>query len=123
MVSNEASGMYPVSPVQDSNIRSVPKFQAPDKYAKIKTRLLEKLNPLEVDIYILLLENDARRINEIADLIGFDRTETYHLVSALQNRGVITATFKHPIKFTAVPINKAFKILSKTNGKDFAKIL
>ena len=117
MVSREMSGMYPVSRVQDSNVRSLPQFKVPDKYAKIKTKLLERLNPLEVDIYILLLESDARRINEIADLIGFDRTETYHLVSALQNKGLVTATFKHPIKFTAVPVNKAFKILSKTKSK------
>jgi len=122
MVSKEVSGMYPVSPVQDSNVRSVPKFMVPDKYAKIKTKLLENLNPLEVDIYVLLLENDARRINEIADLIGFDGTETYHLVSALQNKGLVTATFKHPIKFAAVPVSKAFKILSKTKNKCSAKI-
>ncbi len=122
MVSKEVSEAYPVSPRQDSNVRSIPKFQVPDKYAKVKAKLFESLKPLEVDIYILLLEYDARRVTEIADIIGFDRTETYHLVSALQNKGLVTATFKHPIKFAAVPIDKAFKILSKAKKKGHAKI-
>jgi len=123
MSSKGVSEMYTVPRLQDSNVRSVPKFKTPDKYAKIRTKLLEKLDPLEVDIYILLLENDARRIIEMADLIGFDRTETYHLVSALQNKGLVTATFRHPIKFTAVPVKKAFKILSRTKNKFYIKIL
>jgi len=118
MVSKEVTEVHPASPVQDSNVRSVPQFKVPDKYAKIRNKLLKSLNHLEADIYILLLENDARRITEIADLIGFDRTETYHLVSALQNKGLVTATFKYPIKFTAVPINKAFKLLSKTTNRN-----
>ncbi len=122
MVSKEVSEAYPVSPAKDSNVRSIPQFKVPHKYAEVKTKLLESLNPLEVDIYILLLENDARRITEIASMIGFDRTETYHLVSALQNKGLVTATFKHPIKFAAVPIGKAFKILSKAKNKGHAKI-
>ncbi len=122
MVSRETGGVYPVSRVQDSNIRSIPQFNIPDKYAKVKAKLSESLNPLEVDIYILLLENDARRITEIASMIGFDRTETYHLLSTLQNKGLVTATFKHPIKFAAVPVDKAFKILSKTKNKGHAKI-
>lgn len=117
MVSKELSEVYPVSPIKESNVRSVLRFKVPDKYAKIKTKLLESLNSLEVDIYILLLESDAKRITGIADLIGLDGAETYHLVSALHNKGLVTATFKHPIKFTAVPLDKAFKILSKPKNK------
>jgi len=117
MVSKEVGEEYHVSRVKDSNIRSVLRFKVPDKYAEIKAKLLKNLNPLEVDIYILLLENNAKKIVELAALIGFDRTETYHLVSALQNKGLVTATFTHPIKFAAVPIDKAFKILSKTKIK------
>ncbi len=121
MVSKEVGEEYHVSRVKDSNIRSVPQFKVPDKYAEIKTKLLESLNPLEVDIYILLLENKAKRIIEIADLIGFDRTETYHLVSALQNKGLLTATFEHPIRFAAVPVDKALRILSRTKRKTIQK--
>lgn len=113
MVSREVSDLY-ATPMEQSNVRTVLRLKLPKKYAKIKTKLLESLNPLEVDIYILLLEGDAKRLIEIADLIGLDRTETYQLVSALQNKGLVTAAFKHPIKFTAVQPHKAFKILSKT---------
>lgn len=122
MVSKEIGEVCPISPSRDSNIRSVSQFKVPDKFTKIKTKLLESLRPLEIDIYILLLDNGDRRIVEIADLIGFDRTETYHLVSALQNKGLVTATFNHPIKFAAVPVDKAFKILSKARRQRHTKI-
>ncbi len=122
MVAKEVDEEYHVSPVRDSNIRSVPQFKVPDRYTEVKTKLLESLNPLEVDVYILLLEYDARRIIEIANMMGFHRTETYHLVSALQNKGLVTVTFKHPIKFAAVPIDKAIKILSEAKNRAHAKI-
>jgi len=110
------------SSVQNRDVRSDARLKVPERYAEIKAKLLAVLNPLETDLYILLLENGEKSIMEIVDLIKFDRTETYHLVSALQNKGVITAAFRYPIKFSAVPVNKVFKILSKTKPKNHTRI-
>ncbi len=114
--------MRRTSPVQNRDDRSDARLKVPERSADIKAKLLDVLNPVETNLYILLLENGEKSIMEIADLIDFDRTETYHLVSALQNKGVITAAFRYPIKFAAVPVNKAFKILSKTKQKDHTRI-
>lgn len=122
MDSKEINDVYPASPIEDSNVSSSARFKTPEKYEEIKAKLLESLNPLEADIYILLLEGDGKRIIEIADLIGLDRTETYHVVSALQNKGLVMATFKHPIKFAAVPADKAVRIISQITNKYYAKI-
>jgi predicted transcriptional regulator len=88
----------------------------------IRSKLLEISDPSEVDVYLLLLENGAKRIAEIADYEHFDRRAARHLVSALLDKGLVVATFKHPIQFTAVPIDKVLRILSKSKGKYYAKI-
>ena len=88
----------------------------------IRSKLLEISDPSEVDVYLLLLENGAKRIAEIADYEHLDRRATRHLVSALLDKGLVAATFKHPIQFTAVPIDKVLGILSKSKGKYYAKI-
>ena len=90
------------------------KYKVPSKYKKLKINLLQLgLDPNECAMYILLLENGSKKLIEIASLIGFDRTYTYHVMSGLQNKGLVTVTFKHPIQFNAVASEKALKILSK----------
>ncbi|MGH9921447.1 MAG: helix-turn-helix domain-containing protein [Nitrososphaerales archaeon] len=87
----------------------------------IRNKLLKILNPPELEIYALLLENGQKRIVEIADTAGLDRRMTMHLVSTLLDKGVIVATFKHPIQFTAVPVDKVLRMLSSSRG-GYAKI-
>jgi len=83
-------------------------------YSKIKEELFQcGLAPNEAEIYIALIKNGPKQLSEIAGLMNLDRTETYHLLSGLQNKGVVTATFKHPIQFVAVPFEKVLKIMSK----------
>lgn len=90
------------------------RYKVPSKYKRLKIALLQMgLDPNECDVYILLLENGLRKIDDIASKIGFDRTYTYHIICGLQNKGLVTATFKHPIKFCSVPSEKALKTLSK----------
>jgi sugar-specific transcriptional regulator TrmB len=69
------------------------------------------LTPNEAKVYIYLAQHGHRRAIEVARSIRIPRTEMYHLLSNLQNKGLVTATFGHPIKFNAVPFDKALKIL------------
>jgi sugar-specific transcriptional regulator TrmB len=86
-----------------------------------RNKLLKILNPPELEIYFLLLENGQKRIVEIADRTGLDRRLTMHLVSTLLDKGIVVATFKHPIQFTAVPVDKVLRMLSSSRG-GYAKI-
>jgi sugar-specific transcriptional regulator TrmB len=69
------------------------------------------LTPNEAKVYIYLAQHGHRRAIEVARSVRIPRTEMYHLLSALQNKGLVTATFGHPIKFNAVPFDKALKTL------------
>ena len=62
-------------------------------------------------VYIYLGKYGSKSAPEVCRALKLPRTETYHLLTALQNKGIVSATFQHPIKFKAIPINKAVWIL------------
>src|SRR4030066_2547590 len=62
-------------------------------------------------VYIYLGKYGSKSAPEVCKALKLPRTETYHLLTALQNKGIVSATFQHPIQFTALPLNKAIWIL------------
>jgi len=62
-------------------------------------------------VYIYLGKYGSKSAPEVFKSLKLPRTETYHLLTALQNKGVVSATFQHPIKFKAVPLDKAVWML------------
>lgn len=82
---------------------------------KLEQQFIEfGLSPNETKTYIYLLKNDSKKALEISRALNIPRTECYHLLSSLQNKGLVTATFHHPIKFNAVSFEKALKLLINT---------
>jgi sugar-specific transcriptional regulator TrmB len=82
---------------------------------KVQAELVKfGLTQNEAKLYIYLAKYGHKRAVEIAKSIHIPRTETYRLLSNLQNKGLVTATFQHPIKFNAIPFDKALKILIDT---------
>ncbi len=62
-------------------------------------------------VYIYLGKYGSKSAPEVCRALKLPRTETYHLLTALQNKGIVSATFQHPIKFKAIPLDKAVWIL------------
>ena len=62
-------------------------------------------------VYIYLGKYGSKSAPEVCRALKLPRTETYHLLTALQNKGIVSATFQHPIKFKAITIDKAVWIL------------
>lgn len=58
-------------------------------------------------VYIFLGKHGSKTAPEMCRALKLPRTETYHLLTALQNKGIVSATFQHPIKFRALPLNRA----------------
>lgn len=65
-------------------------------------------------VYIFLGKYGSKTAPEVCRALRLPRTETYHLLTTLQNRGVISASFQHPIKFSALPLEKALKSIINT---------
>ena len=58
-------------------------------------------------VYIFLGKYGAKTAPEVCKALKLPRTETYHLLTTLQNKGIVSATFQHPIRFSAEPLTKA----------------
>jgi len=73
-------------------------------------------------VYIFLGKYGSKTAPEVCRALKLPRTETYHLLTTLQNKGVVSATFQHPIKFSALPLSKAIKSMVDTEKERVKKL-
>lgn len=67
------------------------------------------LTTRETKVYIHLARFGPQKANKIAEDIRTHRTETYHTLTSLQNKGIVTATIERPISFVALPFEKSIE--------------
>ncbi len=65
----------------------------------------------EIKVYLHLARTGEMKAGEIAEAISLHRTETYRILRDLEKRGVVFSIFEKPLKFTAVPLDKAIDLL------------
>ena len=81
-------------------------------FVKIKTELSKfGLTQNQSKVFLHLEKYGPSTATQISKALKVPRTETYHLLTNLQNKGIVSATFQHPIKFTALPLDKAIAAL------------
>jgi len=76
----------------------------------------------QAKVYIFLGKYGSKTAPEVCKVLKLPRTETYHLLTTLQNKGIVSATFQHPIRFSALPLNKAVWVLVNAE-KERVKVL
>jgi len=76
-------------------------------------RLLGKydLTANQAKVYLYLSKMGIKTASEISKSLKIPRTETYHLLSILQQKGIIFSVLGKPTKFNAVGIDEAVEIL------------
>lgn len=80
------------------------------------------LTPNQVKVFFYLGKVGQRSASDIAKAADIPRSETYHLLTALQNKGIVSATFEHPIKFSALQIQEAIHVLVSTETERLKKL-
>ena len=65
----------------------------------------------EIRVYLHLARGGAKKASEIAESISLHRTETYRILRDLEKKGILFSVFEKPLKFTAVPLDKAIDLL------------
>jgi sugar-specific transcriptional regulator TrmB len=65
-------------------------------------------------VYIFLGKYGSQTAPEVCKALKIARTETYQLLASLQKKGIVLATFGHPIKFSALKPSVAVKTLVNT---------
>ena len=69
------------------------------------------LTPNQAKVYLFLSKIGIKTASEISKTLKIPRTETYHLLSTLQQKGIIFSVFGKPTKFNAVGLDESLEIL------------
>ncbi len=62
-------------------------------------------------VYLFLEKYGPSTATQVSKTLKVPRTETYHLLTNLQNKGIVSATFQHPTRFSGLPLDKAIGVL------------
>ena len=82
---------------------------------RIQSELIKfGLTTTQAKVFIYLGKYGSKTSPEVCRALKLPRTETYHILNVLMNRGIITSEFSHPTKFSALPIEQA--ILTMVNA-------
>jgi sugar-specific transcriptional regulator TrmB len=68
----------------------------------------------EIRVYLYLARSGERKAAEVAEVLSLHRTETYRILRELEKKGIVFSVFERPLKFSAVPIEKAADLLIET---------
>ncbi len=81
-------------------------------FNKIKNELSKfGLTSNQSKVFLFLEKYGSSTATQVSKSLKIPRTETYHLLTNLQNRGIVSASFEHPIRFNASSLDKAMEIL------------
>jgi sugar-specific transcriptional regulator TrmB len=59
------------------------------------------LNRSEIRVYLHLARTGPARASQISSSLSIPRTEVYHILNSLQERGMVKVTFERPVRFVA----------------------
>lgn len=87
-------------------------FQTENPIHELQRMLVRyDLTPNQAKVYLFLSKIGIKTASEISKALKIPRTETYHLLSTLQQKGIIFSVFGKPTKFNAVGLNESLEIL------------
>ncbi|OLB89712.1 MAG: TrmB family transcriptional regulator [Thaumarchaeota archaeon 13_1_40CM_38_12] len=98
-----------------SILDAVPESKAYD-YEMLLEKLKNELSKFgltanQSKVYLFLEKYGPSTATQVSKTLKVPRTETYHLLTNLQNKGIVSATFQHPIRFSALSLDKAMGVL------------
>jgi len=87
-------------------------FQSENPIHELNRMLVRyDLTPNQAKVYLFLSKIGVKTASEISKALKIPRTETYHLLSTLQQKGIIFSVFGKPTKFNAVGLEESLEIL------------
>jgi len=68
----------------------------------------------EAKVYLCLARTGKKKASEISRAVSLHRTETYRVLKGLEKKGLVSLVLEKPLKFVAVPFEKAITWLIET---------
>lgn len=80
------------------------------------------LTKSQAKVFIYLGKYGSKTSPEVCKDLKLPRTETYHILNVLTNRGIVITEFSHPTKFSAINMEKAIKIMVNTEQEKISML-
>jgi sugar-specific transcriptional regulator TrmB len=85
---------------------------------KINENLVQYgLTPNQSKVYLYLTKTGEKTASSISKSLNIPRTESYHLLNSLEQKGIIFSIFGKPTKFNSVSIDEALTIIIDNEKK------
>jgi len=98
-------------------------YEYRESLEKIQNKLSSfGLTKNQCKVYIYLGKYGSKTAPDVSKVLKLPRTETYKLLASLQNKGVVLASFQHPIQFSAMPLTDAIHSLINTEKERIKKL-
>ena len=69
------------------------------------------LTPNQSKVYLYLTKTGEKTASVLSKSLNIPRTESYHLLNSLEQKGIIFSIFGKPTRFNSVPIQEALNII------------
>jgi sugar-specific transcriptional regulator TrmB len=73
-------------------------------------------------VYLFLSKKGSQRARNISNALKLTKNQLYTSLKSLESNGVISVTFEHPARFSAVPFEKVLDIFVKTKMEEAQRI-
>ena len=98
-----------------------------ERYEKISNSIQKILLKLgltqnESKVYLYLNKNGSKKAREIAQNQKIPRTQTYHLLTTLQNKGIVVVISGRITKFEGIEFEKVLDILINNKLKTIEEL-
>jgi sugar-specific transcriptional regulator TrmB/pimeloyl-ACP methyl ester carboxylesterase len=80
------------------------------------------LTDKQADVYLFLVKRSIAAGGEISKQTKIDRSVIYRILKSLQAKGLVEQTLESPIRFMAVPVDKALDLIIKAKQEEIKAV-
>jgi sugar-specific transcriptional regulator TrmB len=80
------------------------------------------LTDKQADVYLFLVKRAIATGGEISKQTKIDRSVIYRILKSLQAKGLVEPTLESPIRFMAVPVDKALDLIIKAKQEEIKAV-
>lgn len=81
------------------------------------------LTRTDAKVYIYLAKEGPREGKDLCNYLNMQKQQLYHCLKSLQSKGVVTATCKRPVLFSAIPFEEVLNLAIKANIEEAERMI
>jgi sugar-specific transcriptional regulator TrmB len=89
----------------------------------IRTLASFGLTRTDAKVYIYLAKGGSQKGKDLCNSLKMQKQQLYPCLRSLRNKGVVTATCKRPVLFSAMPFEEVLDLFTKANIEEVERMI